>query len=92
MMKQHRMNEGAVQVHVSVAGTEPDHLAKLINEKAEELDTACIVMASHGKTSFQVYNIVMPSEGVTQCLFVPAAAVNTVPCMIIHLGLTTHNG
>ena len=43
-----------VQVHVAVAGTETDHLAKLINEKAEEVDAACIVMASHGKTSFQV--------------------------------------
>ena len=37
-----------------MAGTETDHLAKLINEKAEEIDAACIVMASHGKTSFQV--------------------------------------
>ena len=43
-----------MQVHVAVAGTETDHLAKLINEKAEELDAACIVMASHGKTGFQV--------------------------------------
>ena len=43
-----------MQVHVAVAGTETDHLAKLINEKAEEIDAACIVMASHGKTSFQV--------------------------------------
>ena len=43
-----------MQVHVAVAGTETDHLAKLINEKAEELNAACIVMASHGKTSFQV--------------------------------------
>ena len=43
-----------IQVHVAVAGTETDHLAKLINEKAEELDAACIIMASHGKTSFQV--------------------------------------
>ena len=41
-------------MHVAVAGTETDHLAKLINEKAEEVDAACIVMASHGKTSFQV--------------------------------------
>jgi hypothetical protein len=43
-----------MQVHVAVAGTETDHLAKLINEKAEELDAACVIMASHGKTSFQV--------------------------------------
>ncbi|KAL3155908.1 hypothetical protein ABBQ32_012905 [Trebouxia sp. C0010 RCD-2024] len=43
------------QVHVAVAGTETDHLAKLINEKAEEIDAACIVMASHGKTSFQEF-------------------------------------
>lgn len=43
-----------LQVHVSVAGTETDHLAKLISEKAEELDAACVVMASHGKTGFQV--------------------------------------
>lgn len=41
------------QVHVAVAGTETDHLAKLINEKAEELDAACVIMASHGKSSFQ---------------------------------------
>lgn len=39
---------------MSVAGTETDHLAKLISEKAEELDAACVVMASHGKTGFQV--------------------------------------
>lgn len=44
-------------MHVAVAGTETDHLAKLINEKAEEVDAACIVMASHGKTSFQVQYI-----------------------------------
>ena len=44
----------STQVHVAVAGTETDHLAKLINEKAEELDAACVIMASHGKTSFQV--------------------------------------
>ncbi|KAL0036884.1 hypothetical protein WJX77_003501 [Trebouxia sp. C0004] len=43
------------QVHVAVAGTETDHLAKLINEKAEELDAACVIMASHGKTSFQEF-------------------------------------
>jgi hypothetical protein len=43
-----------MQVHVAVAGTETDHLAKLINEKAEEVDAACVIMASHGKTSFQV--------------------------------------
>lgn len=43
------------QVHVAVAGTETDHLAKLINEKAEEVDAACMIMASHGKTSFQEF-------------------------------------
>ena len=43
-----------LQVHVSVAGTETDHLAKLISEKAEELDAACVIMASHGKSGFQV--------------------------------------
>ena len=51
---QHCTNNGSAQVHVAVAGTETDHLAKLINEKADELDAACVVMASHGKTSFQV--------------------------------------
>lgn len=48
------MHDVPVQVHVSVAGTETDHLAKLISEKAEELDAACVIMASHGKTGFQV--------------------------------------
>ncbi|DBB03643.1 TPA: hypothetical protein ACH3X3_010973 [Trebouxia sp. C0006] len=43
------------EVHVAVAGTETDHLAKLINEKAEEVDAACVIMASHGKTSFQEF-------------------------------------
>ena len=49
-----KVNKCVLQVHVAVAGTETDHLAKLINEKAEELDASCIVMASHGKTGFQV--------------------------------------
>lgn len=48
-----------LQVHVAVAGTETDHLAKLINEKAEELDAACVIMASHGKTSFQVKTLMV---------------------------------
>ena len=47
-------------MHVSVAGTETDHLAKLISEKAEELDAACVIMASHGKSGFQVNNCCNP--------------------------------
>lgn len=71
------------QVHVSVAGTETDHLAKLINEKAEELDAACIVMASHGKTSFQEFWAGSTSTNTQHtssrpiCIIPPAAMVQS---------------
>lgn len=72
-------------MHVAVAGTETDHLAKLINEKAEEVDAACIVMASHGKTSFQVL-LQSPSP-----LFVPLFSPFALPlCTLLQFPLTPH--
>ncbi len=78
-----------MQVHVAVAGTETDHLAKLITEKAEELDAACVIMASHGKTSFQVFLLTAMSWLVGHFSVMHAGTASqtcsTCRCMHCHL-------
>lgn len=41
-------------VHLIVAADSPDSIAGLLLEKAEELDAAALVVASHGKQALQV--------------------------------------